>query len=189
MRRFQFSAMAGQYRDRQDSTSLQHFRSAFRKSEPITAMSSKRNSIGMSRTRASATPTSNPVHRNSTARSNDPTDPTSKSSTSFSATRAMSTLTPNWPSGSNSTTSPDHTALTMGKRLTKRSEKSYNDMKRCLARSPTLQLVTTLSPLMVQQPSGHQRMAISTTKNSIMLALPTITRWSLSTRIMIVALR
>ena len=49
---------------------------------------------------------------------------------SFSATRAMSTLTPNWPSGSNSTTSPDHAALTMGKRLTKRSEKSYNDMKR-----------------------------------------------------------
>jgi transposase InsO family protein len=58
----------------------------------------------------------------------------------LSAIRAMSTLSPNWPSGSNSTTSPDHTALTMGKRLTRHSEKSYNDMKWCLARSPTLQV-------------------------------------------------
>jgi hypothetical protein len=67
------------------------------------------------------------------------TDQMNRSSTSFSTTRAMSTLAPNWPSGSISTTSPDHTAITMGKRLTKRSEKNYRNMKRFPARSPTLQ--------------------------------------------------
>jgi hypothetical protein len=67
------------------------------------------------------------------------TNQMNRNSTSSSASRAMSTLTPNWPSGSNSTSSPDHTAIRMGKRLTKRSEKSYRNMKRFPVRSPTLQ--------------------------------------------------
>lgn len=56
-------------------------RSACRKSELTTATSSKPSFTGISKTKASATPTSNPVHRNLTARSNNPMDLMSKSST------------------------------------------------------------------------------------------------------------
>ena len=91
-----------------------------------TAMSSKPNSIGTSRTSVSATPTSSAARLSSMGKSNDHTDQTVRNSTNFSAIKVMSISKKNWENGSAFTTSIGHMALTTEKRLTKHSEKSYN---------------------------------------------------------------
>ena len=49
-------------------------------------------------------------------------------------------IRPNWTNGSASTTSTDRAARTTGKRLTKRSEKIYNQRTGCPRSSRTLHL-------------------------------------------------
>lgn len=85
-------------------TLLRSFRSGSARSGPITAMSSRPSSTGMSRTRASVTPTSSQAHQSSTERSSDHTGPNSRSSTNFSATKTMSISKPNLKNGSGFTT-------------------------------------------------------------------------------------
>ena len=121
------------------ATSLKSSRSASVKSGLITAMSSKPNSIGTSRTSVSATPTSSAARLSSMGKSNDHTDQTVRNSTNFSAIKVMSISKKNWENGSAFTTSIGHMALTTEKRLTKYSEKSYNKQAKCPTGNRTLQ--------------------------------------------------
>ncbi len=90
-------------------------------------MSSRPNSIGMSKTSGSGTPTSNGALLNSMVKSSDLTVPISRSSINFSATKATLIWRLNSTNGSASTTLLDRTAHTTAKPLTKRSETSYSN--------------------------------------------------------------
>ena len=100
--------------------------SAFAKYEPIMAMGFKQSSIGMSKTRAYATPTSNPAHRNSMARSNAPTEPMNRNFTSCSLTKMTSISVQNWLNRKASTISRGHTVHSMERHLTKSCGRGYN---------------------------------------------------------------
>jgi len=93
----------------------------------ITATSYKPNSIVMSKTSASDTPTSNAALLSSTAKSRAHTDPISRNFINFSATKVTSISKPNSTNWNGFTTSPDCTVPTTGKPLTKLSETSYSN--------------------------------------------------------------
>ena len=113
------------------STSLiissKSFHSAFARCARIMVMSSRPNSIGMSKTSGSGTPTSNGALLNSMVKSSDLTVPISRSSINFSATKATLIWRLNSTNGSASTTLLDRTAHTTARPLTKRSETSYSN--------------------------------------------------------------
>jgi len=93
----------------------------------ITATSYKPNSIVMSKTSASDTPTSNAALLSSTAKSRAHTDPISRNFINFSATKVTSISKPNSTNWNGFTTSPDCTVPTTGNPLTKLSETSYSN--------------------------------------------------------------
>lgn len=93
----------------------------------ITATSSKPNSIGMSKTSASGTPTSNAALLSSTAKSSAHTDPISRNFTNFSATKVTLISSSNSTHGKGFKSSPDRTVPTTGKPLTKLSEARYSN--------------------------------------------------------------
>lgn len=109
------------------TTSLKSSLSAFARCARIMVMSSRPNSIGMSKISGSGTPTSNGAHLYSMVKSNDLTVPISKSSINFSAIKATLIWRLNSTNGSPSTTLLDPTARTTARPLTKRSETSYSN--------------------------------------------------------------
>src|SRR5450631_3875439 len=102
--------------------------------------------IGMSKTKASGTPTSKRERRSSMARWNDRIAQIRRSSTSCCPTRTISTSKKSSRSGNISTTSIAPTAPSTEKHLTKRSEKSYDSaLTNCLAGSAASQCLSTFN--------------------------------------------
>jgi len=127
------------------TTSLKNSRSASGRLGQITATNSRPSSTGTLKTMVSATQTSNAARRSRTARWNDHTGQTGKSFT-CAATKAMLIWKPNWTNGRGSTISTDRTAHTTERRLTKHSEKNYNQQIGSLTSNRTLQSFRALTP-------------------------------------------
>ena len=113
------------------STSLiissKSFHSAFARCARIMVMSSRPNSIGMSKLLGSGTPTSNGALLNSMVKSSDLTVPISRSSINFSAAKATLIWMLNSTNGIAFTTLLDRNAHTTTRPLTKRSETSFSN--------------------------------------------------------------